>query len=423
MCEGIERGLADGSFRNLNTSEEVYLWIDFACIEQDDHAEKIKGIRSLVYYVSKCQTMIIPTRGMDYQQIHLSKDYGERAWCRFESFLFSVISKVRVPSEAVQSFFISSKRNSIAKYHYHEHYRPSKGELTDKEDIDDICRIEADAIILMGFALVENAISKLQRENGTRKNNSISIVKQYLKDEHVKMLVQQLLALDSENNTKVDLDLSKNLIGPEGVNSLQGLSCRSLVSLNLAENPIGDDGFTYLCDQLMHPNCTLRSLSLPEMSSFSQQAATALAEALHVNTSLRYLDLAKNRIDCKIAVKVCEALLINKTIAIVDLSKNNIGMVGSKKVLTLLEKNSASVNFRRLDLSINAIGSESKNLIEKFNKKNPQHQIICTSPEMITRSFNSVQLLVYPNRKALLKGEKDFRNQLNHHKARKDIKR
>ena len=65
--------------------EEVSLWVDWQSIYQDDEAEKLKGVMSLIRYATLCQYMLVPTEEAElvFDATKYPKHipaYGSRGW-------------------------------------------------------------------------------------------------------------------------------------------------------------------------------------------------------------------------------------------------------------------------------------------------------------------------------------------------------
>uniref|UniRef100_A0A7S3PQ84 Uncharacterized protein n=1 Tax=Aplanochytrium stocchinoi TaxID=215587 RepID=A0A7S3PQ84_9STRA len=276
--------------------------------------------------------------------------------------------------------------------------------------------IEAEALRLMGFSLIEYALADL-KEN---KNTSIKICKQFLGDVHVEDISRRLLSF-SENekpivsprfglDVRLKIDFTENAIGPNGVRDILALNNTNvfiLTELNLSENPIGDKGVMAIANLLKGPACKLEILNLtclqeavtiyypllprnqrkPNPLNISTESVNSLADALCVNTSLLELVMADNRIQGPAAKVLCEALKSNSTLSILDLSKNKIGWNGSRQILDMLKKAKDTLSFSQINLSFNDLGSNSIKYINKFNKQYPDNQIICNTPEAESIDF------------------------------------
>ena len=77
ICAGVQRLLEQEGLKE----EEVSLWVDWQSIYQDDEAEKLKGVKSLIRYATLCQYMLVPT---EEESLALRPDvipgYGTRGW-------------------------------------------------------------------------------------------------------------------------------------------------------------------------------------------------------------------------------------------------------------------------------------------------------------------------------------------------------
>ena len=73
ICAGVQRLLEQEGLKE----EEVSLWVDWQSIYQDDEAEKLKGVASLIRYATLCQYMLVPTEEAELVK-HASASYPER---------------------------------------------------------------------------------------------------------------------------------------------------------------------------------------------------------------------------------------------------------------------------------------------------------------------------------------------------------
>ena len=81
ICAGVQRLLEQEGLKE----EEVSLWVDWQSIYQDDEAEKLKGVVSLIRYATLCQYMLVPTE--EAELVRLAAElpdaipaYGSRGW-------------------------------------------------------------------------------------------------------------------------------------------------------------------------------------------------------------------------------------------------------------------------------------------------------------------------------------------------------
>ena len=81
ICAGVQRLLEQEGLKE----EEVSLWVDWQSIYQDDEAEKLKGVISLIRYATLCQYMLVPTEEAQLDILacmgpHEIPAYGSRGW-------------------------------------------------------------------------------------------------------------------------------------------------------------------------------------------------------------------------------------------------------------------------------------------------------------------------------------------------------
>ena len=98
ICRGIEALIK----RDNLDPERVGIWMDYACIEQDDGEELQKGVDSLIGYAAQSNYFLIPvfpdTEAVKafVQATHPMElvNYGNRAWCRLEVYVFSCLVEI-----------------------------------------------------------------------------------------------------------------------------------------------------------------------------------------------------------------------------------------------------------------------------------------------------------------------------------------
>ena len=98
------------------------------------------------------------------------------------------------------------------------------------------------------------------------------------------------------------------------------------------------------------------------------EGATALATALHVNTTLTSLDLWENKIGVNGAMALATALKVNTTLTFLDLNGNNIGESGAPSLATALLVNTT---LRSLEIRNNSFGDDgTTRTIDRMVKRN-----------------------------------------------------
>ena len=98
----LRRGIEALIKRDNLDPESVGIWIDYACIEQDNDDELQKGVDSLIGYAAQSDYFLIPV----YPEADAIKafveathpmelvNYGNRAWCRLEVYVFSCLVEI-----------------------------------------------------------------------------------------------------------------------------------------------------------------------------------------------------------------------------------------------------------------------------------------------------------------------------------------
>ena len=81
ICAGVQRLIEQEGLKEENVS----LWVDWQSIYQDDEAEKLKGVVSLIRYATLCQYMLVPTEeaklvGNAASYPEDIPAYGSRSW-------------------------------------------------------------------------------------------------------------------------------------------------------------------------------------------------------------------------------------------------------------------------------------------------------------------------------------------------------
>ena len=81
ICAGVQRLIEQEGLKE----EDVSLWVDWQSIYQDDEAEKLKGVVSLIRYATLCQYMLVPTDEAELVGLAAGfpsdiPAYGRRGW-------------------------------------------------------------------------------------------------------------------------------------------------------------------------------------------------------------------------------------------------------------------------------------------------------------------------------------------------------
>jgi hypothetical protein len=92
ICQGIRRLAVIKEWR----VEQLCLWLDFCCVEQDDGDLLKAGVASLRGYISVCDVLLIPSLRvpdvLDEKTVDkIGGGYGKRAWTLLESMSFYTV--------------------------------------------------------------------------------------------------------------------------------------------------------------------------------------------------------------------------------------------------------------------------------------------------------------------------------------------
>ena len=104
----LTRGLKQLVAKYKLDTESVVMWIDFGCVDQDDTELQAKGINSLIAYAAQSSYVLTPVHPSPADTAAFSKathpgqlvNYGERAWCRIESYVFLCLAEAETSSIA-----------------------------------------------------------------------------------------------------------------------------------------------------------------------------------------------------------------------------------------------------------------------------------------------------------------------------------
>ncbi|XP_032886907.1 NACHT, LRR and PYD domains-containing protein 3-like [Amblyraja radiata] len=133
---------------------------------------------------------------------------------------------------------------------------------------------------------------------------------------------------------------------------------KTLVELDLSNNRIGEEGLNQLCETLKNEDCKLQKLGLAK-NSFTVQSCTELISSLKENQSLKELDLSFNNLEINGINSLCEVLSgtscqIN-SLKVMNTKLTNVCCETLSSVLK------ANQTLTELDLSMNELGDDGLN--------------------------------------------------------------
>lgn len=135
---------------------------------------------------------------------------------------------------------------------------------------------------------------------------------------------------------------------------LQGDTAARLRWLDLSFNGVGIDGATSIGNALQEPSCVLERLNL-KCNNVAEDGAEAIAEALRINKTLKWLELGVNNIENGGTWELADCLEDNHTLEYLGLSGNGITAEGIEFFPSAMRKNNG---LRSLDLGMNKLADD-----------------------------------------------------------------
>lgn len=243
-----------------------------------------------------------------YSVIAIS-EYGQRAWCRLESFIFSIINRIRDSEGTLRNLFSYSVwgdpeykpghpvrgrlQRQVATFT--EDSRPSEGQLTDsgagKRGSPFCCMVEA--VNLKRMMVYDDLVSYMVGQGG-----DWDFVKSLDLGENSSLTAKgvttlaNFLATNASVHT-VDLGMNEQL-GEESAEAMFSSlkTNRSITKLNLFKTGAGD-GAAKVLGEALAVNNSLTSLNLA-YNHIKDEGLAQIAEGLGKNTGLQYLHLRSN---------------------------------------------------------------------------------------------------------------------------------
>ena len=194
--------------------------------------------------------------------------------------------------------------------------------------------------------------------------------------------VQQLADSLMDSKTLNDLLLSGNAWGNDTVSILAGYLKRSvsLSSFHLIVSDIGDAGATALAE-VLRTNTTLKRMDLHKNPGIGNPSVMSLCEALKVNTTLSSLDLSGTGISDAGVLSLVEVLKTNtSSLTSLSLSEIKISHHSVKSIAEVLRVNST---LKELKFEGNNVGSDGAELIAESLKANTTLKILILSKNNI----------------------------------------
>eukprot|EP00928_Gymnodinium_smaydae_P038976 TRINITY_DN26744_c0_g3_i1.p1 TRINITY_DN26744_c0_g3~~TRINITY_DN26744_c0_g3_i1.p1 ORF type:complete len:512 (-),score=75.52 TRINITY_DN26744_c0_g3_i1:95-1630(-) len=338
---------------------DIVVWIDYACIDQDDVEGKTLGIASLASYVARCDFLLIPVfpSPADLKAFEEAThpiqllNFGERAWCRLEVYTFLCVAEMmerplhcfahscledqaskwswcswrakRAPGSGLRRLGSCSTQGAGFSWKH----LPSNGDLTSEEDRISIQSIEHDLREEYSRCVLQRALVTLQGAGLLR----LSLEYKQFQCSDVPLLLQSLQAKEARSIR--ELSLRGNQFQSVGAAKLLG-ELSNLKELDLQENLLGEDGSEHL-----------------------EKALVSIG-----TTCPRLLRFGKNRLGPDGAAKI---IRVARHVEVLDVADNQLGVEGANKVCCGFEMDSAAsvtsvrTKQRTIDVSHNGIEDDA----------------------------------------------------------------
>jgi len=380
-------------------SKLIAVWVDYACIDQDDPQLQMLGVQSLVHWAMLSDFLLIPSfpRKEDSHAFRHAVlptqllNYGERAWCRLEAYIFLCVSEAEGKPLRCFGFGnatggeISSTQAKTGQRtmcfgmypksceslrrlagskgsEWYLHDLPSSGELSCEDDRRVVLGVEK-----MVSGLYSECILRIVRVTH-HSREKLSIASKQLRDEAAESLFQVF----PPDKIPSALSLFGNFIQGTGARALlEGirLTHQRLQHLDLSLNPLGDDGAIVIARNLAA--CSpLRVLDLSGtlMGDVGAQAlATVLSDdpnelelgpVTRSFCALRVLCVDHNSIGCVAAEAFARCFPRNLHLCELSLNWNIVADRGAEALAWELQN---VVSLAKLSLVGNRIGSRGGN--------------------------------------------------------------
>ena len=184
ICAGVRRLARKHGLKE----EDISLWVDWQSIYQDDKEEKLKGVKSLIKIVSRCEYFLVPTEEVELKGTAalFPRAYGSRGWwcvtkavaaplslagapahilslrhapaprSRIEHFVFSRLAEMRGLAVRLYVIQLDGTLNYFPDVSMDDtEFMPSRGALSNPDDFELIMSLEDKMIEAFGKTLVE----------------------------------------------------------------------------------------------------------------------------------------------------------------------------------------------------------------------------------------------------------------------------
>ncbi|XP_065900976.1 leucine-rich repeat-containing protein 74B-like [Dysidea avara] len=215
---------------------------------------------------------------------------------------------------------------------------------------NDLTSQEASAISDMMTCLEELYISRNKLgddgaviiSKGITKSNTLRVLN--ISDNNITSTGAIAIANSLHNTSLEELDMSQNAIGQDGATAIaQAITNnKTLKQLNISICEITAIGATAIANSLLH-NTSLEELHM-SCNAIGEDGATAIAQAITNNKTLKQLNISKCEITATGATAIANSLLHNTSLEVLYMSNNAIGEDGATAIAQAITNNKTLKN-------------------------------------------------------------------------------
>jgi len=357
LCRGLKNLVRREEKLNKNQAD-VVIWMDFACIEQDNADELMKGVRSLIAWSLRSDYFLVPVHPEGAEAFKTAQspnelsNYGNRAWCRVEFYIFLCLAEIC--GEELKCFGYgpvdsrSNKKGTVPalcgfeknaevlktmadSFHgakFDSSAMPSNGDLFNESDRASIKLLEK--TINSDYTTCVFEVAK--RRIAEMSKGELNLGFKQLSDTSTKSMLDNFFS--DTSNPVLKLKLEGNMFSSKGLREMQmGGSFSSVMDLDLSFNNLGegagevigkilrDENVTF--NRLRLIRCGLKDEDLKEIFGSLGKAVKEDEDERARQPNMSFLDLSENDMgdegsDALLDALLCgtctrmKALLLNK---------------------------------------------------------------------------------------------------------------
>ncbi|GMH52761.1 hypothetical protein TL16_g01301 [Triparma laevis f. inornata] len=363
--------------------DNIVIWIDFACIEQDNPDELMKGVRSLIAWSLRSAYFLVPVHpdGASAFKTSLSPvdlvNYGNRAWCRVEFYIFLCLSEIcgedlkcfgYGPTDPrsdgngtapwVEFRYLCGLRknveilrrmaDSFSGAKFDSNSMPSNGDLFSEADRSNIKLLETTINVEYTTCVFEVAKMRVNEEKGGRELN---LGFKQLSDTNVEGMLEMFFSeevvivesLKLEGNMfsgcglkDEDYKIIGESLGKEGDEKARQ---PNLYFLDLSENALGDEGSDAFLEAMTCGSCSRMRTLLFRKCNLNDVSGVSICSILRSETcNLAVLSLEDNELGPWSAEELHRCVVEQACTTAIRLDGNKRFPVAIRQEITLYQK-------------------------------------------------------------------------------------